>query len=75
MGLKRNLIQVFEDLMNQQLFGNTCSHIIDLDIGLPWNKKRSILNVLPGSRLLTIADLYINFNQLKYKLNPCVDYV
>ena len=26
-------------------------------------------------RVTTIADLYINFNQNKYKLDPCVPYL
>ena len=70
MGLKRDPALVFEDLMNQHLFGN--SHIIDPDTRLPWNKQRSIFKVIPDTRLLTIADLYINFKHLDYKLNPCV---
>ena len=70
MGLKRDPVLVFEDLMNQHLFGN--SHIIDPDTRLPWNKQRSIFKVIPDTRLLTIADLYINFKHLDYKLNPCV---
>ena len=70
MGLKRDPALVFEDLMNQHLFGN--SHIIDPDTRLPWNKQRSIFKVIPDTRLLTIADLYINCKHLDYKLNPCV---
>ena len=61
MGFKREPLSVFEDLMNQHIFGKR--YILNPATNKPWILEESLFAHIWSNKLVTIADLYFNFNQ------------
>ena len=70
LGFKRDPIMVFEDLMNQHLFGNR--FIINPTTNQPWDRSQSSFSQTTVFQITTVADLYFTFNQREYKRDPVV---
>ena len=68
MEFKREPSMVFEDLMNQHIFGNR--HIINPTTRYPWDRAQTPFSTISPYRMTTIADLYFTFNQNNYKRDP-----
>ena len=73
MGFKREPSMVFEDLMNQHIFGNR--HILNPTTGGPWDRAQTPFSTITPYRMTIIADLYFTFDQNRYKRDPQVDAV
>ena len=70
LGFKRDPIMVFEDLMNQHLFGNR--FIINPTTNQPWDRLQSSISQTTSFQITTVADLYYTFDQREYKRDPVV---
>ena len=70
MGFRRDPTMVFEDIMNQHLFGNR--YIIDPSTNQPWDRAQSPFFQTTPFQISTVADLYFSFDQNKYKRDRVV---
>ena len=68
MGFRREPIMVFEDLMNQPLFGNR--HILNPANNQPWDRRQSPFASITPFQMTAVADLYFSFDQASYKRDP-----
>ena len=68
MGFRREPIMVFEDLMNQPLFGNR--YILNPANNQPWDRLQSPFASITPFQMTTVADLYFSFDQASYKRDP-----
>ena len=68
MGFRREPIMVFEDLMNQHLFGNR--HILNPITNQPWDRPHSPFACITPFQMTKVADLYYSFDQVKHKRDP-----
>ena len=57
--------------MNQPIFGNM--RVINTLTNKPWVRKDSPFSVIPTNKLITVADLYFNFDMQKYRVDPQVN--